>query len=199
MYAIVYIHTYIHYITLHYITLHYIKLHYITLHYITLHYITLHYITYIHTYINVYKYICTNIYIYTYKNTYKYNYVIFASMHPVMVLYLIQSTLTFDSSGIHQICLTPAWHGLPLKKLQAKDCFLMSEIEEFLLKHVSRISTHNTSLGLFPRMFRSTKEFCQRATSFIIPTWSIHFEKKTIENTFRPIHPQHSWRKKPYL
>ena len=99
-------------------------------------------------YINIY----VQIYIYTYKNTYKYNYVIFASMHPVMVLYLIQSTLTFDSSGIHQICLTPAWHGLPLKKLQAKDCFLMSEIEEFLLKHVSRISTHNTSLGLFPRM-----------------------------------------------
>ena len=46
----IYIHIYVHCITLHYITLHYITLHYIPLqlhyiHYITLHYIRLHYTT----------------------------------------------------------------------------------------------------------------------------------------------------------
>ena len=60
--TILYIHTYIHYITftftLHYITLHYITLHtYITLHYValrTLHYmfITLHYM-YMYMYITL--------------------------------------------------------------------------------------------------------------------------------------------------
>ena len=40
----VYIHTYLHYITLYYIILHYITLYYIILHYITLYYIILHYI-----------------------------------------------------------------------------------------------------------------------------------------------------------
>ena len=47
---LIYIDTYIHYITIHYITLHCITLHYITPRYITLHHvtlrdITLHYIT----------------------------------------------------------------------------------------------------------------------------------------------------------
>ena len=55
--CVLYIHTYIHYITLHYITLHYIEFRYITLHYITLHYITLHYITYVRTYVRTYIHI----------------------------------------------------------------------------------------------------------------------------------------------
>ena len=90
----------------------------------------------------------------------------------------------------------------------------MSEIEEFLSKHVSRISTapvHNTSFGLCPRMSPARRSYVNElsGTSEQVAQKPFHnivsssqhdqsaFKKKTIENMFRSNHPQHSQRKNP--
>ena len=88
----------------------------------------------------------------------------------------------------------------------------MSEIEEFLSKHVSRISTapvHNTSFGLCPRMSPARRSYVNELSGTSeqvaqkpfqnIVTWSIRFQKENYRKHVSVESPPTFTEKEPYL